>query len=134
MSTEKIPVEERRYMGELHDDHQRWVKDLAFYKEELEIWRNRLAEVSIKNNSAEERAGVEHFQNQFIRQDEVMDELVHEINAHESELVKYAKDHPVAVQHTYFRNHGDLETRMKRFEELWTELKNEFQRFLSTWM
>lgn len=134
MSTEKIPVDERRYMSELHDDHQRWEKDLAFYKEELGIWKERLGEVSIKNNSTEERSDTEHFQNKFIREAEVIDELMHDINAHESVLVQYAKDHPVAVQHNYFHNHTDLEDRMKRFEELWAELKSEFQRFLSKWM
>ncbi len=134
MNSEKIPVEDRRYMGELHDDHQRWAKELTFYKDELGIWKNRLAEVSIKNNSTEERAGVEHFQNQFIRQAEVIDELMHDINAHETELVQYAKEHPVAVQHTYFHNHTDLEERMKRFDDLWAELKADFQRFLSKWM
>lgn len=134
MKDEKIPVQERRYMGELHEDHQNWVKALSFYKEELSIWKDRLAEVSAKNNSTDARAGVEHFQNQFIREGEVIDTLVHDINAHESELVKYAKEHPVAVEHTYFRNHTDLEERMKRFEEIWTELKAEFNRFLTKWM
>ncbi|WP_306640710.1 hypothetical protein [Sanyastnella coralliicola] len=134
MNHDKIPVAERRYMNELHEEHQTWVKELEFYKEELEIFRNRLGEVSIKNNKPEERADVEHFQNQFLREIEVIDTLRHDINAHEKVLVEYAKDHPAAVEHTYFRDHTELTDRMQRFEELWKELKNDFNRFLSKWM
>lgn len=134
MNHDKIPVAERRYMRDLHSEHMQWKKDLQFYTDELNVFKNRLGEVSIKNNSMEERSGVEHFQNVFIGEQEVIDILNHDINAHEKVLVDYAKDHPVAVEHAYFRNHTDLEDRMKRFAELWVELKGEFQRFLAKWM
>lgn len=134
MNHDKIPTAERKYMGDLHAEHMDWKKQLAFYRDELSIFRDRLGEVSAKNNSTEERAGVEHFQNVFIREAEVMDTLVHDINAHEKVLVDYAKEHPIAVEHTYFRNHTDLADRMKRFNELWDEMKHEYNRFLAKWM
>lgn len=134
MNHDKIPTAERRYMGDLHAEHMDWKKQLAFYRDELGIFRDRLGEVSAKNNSTEERAGVEQFQNVFIREAEVMDTLVHEINGHEKVLVEYAKEHPIAVEHTYFRNHTELADRMKRFNELWDEMKHEYNRFLAKCM
>ncbi len=130
MNTEKIPVEERRYMSELHFDHELWVNQLRFFEVELRIFKTRLAEVSIQNTKHEVRAEVEHFQNQFIRESEVIDTLIHDIKLHEKVLVEFAKDHPVATDHVHFKNHGELEDRMAIFGKIWFELKKEFLDFL----
>ncbi len=45
-----------------------------------------LAQVNAWLNTLESKAGVEHFQNQFIRQREVIDELKHEIRVNEESL------------------------------------------------
>lgn len=131
---ENIPVSERRYMADLHFDHQMWLNSLQFYKEELSIFEGRLGEVSFRNSSIDVKARVEHFQNQFIRQHEVIDILRHDINAHENELANYAKEHPVALEHVYFSNHSDLEDRMATFVKIWKELRMDYMKFLSTWM
>ncbi|MCB0760793.1 MAG: hypothetical protein KDC12_04655 [Flavobacteriales bacterium] len=130
MSTTKIPVEDRRYMSELHFDHELWVNQLRFFEQELRIFRNRLSEVSIQNTKSEVRAEVEHFQNQFIREKEVIDTLIHDINRHEAVLVQFAKDHPIASDHAYFENHNGLEDRMMMFGKIWFDLKKEFLDFL----
>lgn len=117
-------------MSELHFDHELWVNQLRFFETELKIFNSRLAEVSIQNTKQEVRAEVEHFQNQFIRESEVIDTLIHDIKAHESILVTFAKDHPVASDHVHFRNHGELEERMVIFGKIWFELKKEFMDFL----
>lgn len=131
---DSIAITERRYMADLHFEHEMWTKALHFYEEELKIFEDRLAEVSQKNADHAVKAKVEHFQNQFIREKEVIDILLHEINEHEEELVKYAKEHPVAVDHVYFQNHSGLEDKMKSFNKIWKELRNEYMRFLSEWM
>ena len=48
--------------------HNEWLRKLEFYKEDLDILEKRLLEVSDKNTSTEARAGIEHFQNQFMIQ------------------------------------------------------------------
>lgn len=131
---ENIPVKERRYMADLHFEHQMWLNALKFYKEELAIFESRLGEVSFRNSASETKAQVEHFQNQFIREHEVIDTLRHDIKQHENMLVEYAKEHPVAVEHVYFRNHSELEDRMDTFNKIWRELRDEFMEFLRNWM
>jgi len=121
-------------MVDLHFEHEMWLNALSFYKEELKIFENRLGEVSGKNTDRDMKAKVEHFQNQFIREHEVIDILKHDINAHEQTLVQYAKDHPVAIDHVYFDNHTGLEGRMEMFKKLWMELRKEFMLFLRDWM
>lgn len=134
IAMDTIPTQDRRYMADLHFEHDMWTNALNFYKEELKIFENRLGEVSAKNSDIDVKAQVEHFQNQFIREAEVIDTLIHDIKMHEEELVKYAKEHPVAIDHVYFENHTGLEDRMKTFNKLWKELRNEFMKFLSKWM
>jgi hypothetical protein len=82
----------------------------------------------------EVKAQVERFQNQFIREREVIDILKHDIKEHENTLVSFAKENPVAVEHVYFRHHSDLEDRMLTFEKIWKQLRMEFMSFLRDWM
>lgn len=121
-------------MADLHFEHDMWLNAIKFYRDELVIFESRLAEVSSKNSSIEVKAQVEHFQNQFIREREVLDHLRHDIKAHENELIQYAKDHPVALDHVYFRNHTDLEERMSTFVKIWKELRADYMKFLRDWM
>jgi hypothetical protein len=79
-------------------------------------------------------AQLEHFQNQFIREREVIDELRHDIKQEENLLEKEMKDHPVAIEHRYFKDHVELRGRFETFEKLYRELKQEFQRWLVQWM
>lgn len=134
MNTINIPKENRRYMADLHFEHMQWNNQLRFFRDELEIFKARLAEVVDRNTSQEALSQAEHFQNNFILQDEQMDILMHDIKVHENELVQYAKDHPVAVEHTYFENHDGLEDRMEQFKKIYSELKQDFHRYVAKWL
>lgn len=121
----------RRYIGDLHFDHMEWLNALRFYKEELGILERRLEEIVRRNTHADVMAELEHFQNQFIREREVIDELRHDIKQHENMLEKEAKDHPVAIDHRYFTNHTELHDRMATYEKLYRELKSDYHRWLA---
>ena len=76
-------------------------------------------------------AELEHFQNQYIRQREVIDELRHELKQHENALEKEVRDHPIAVDHRLFVDHTGHREEMATFEKLYRELKEEFMRWLA---
>ena len=123
------------YLADLHFDHRIWRNELKFYKEEIAIFEHRLEELLSKNNSREFLAELAHFQNQYIREKEVIDELNHEINVREDALVKFAKEHnEIALTHTHFHDHVELRERMATFVRIYTGLKGEFQRFSGKWM
>jgi hypothetical protein len=67
----------------LHLEHRQWIAELNFYKEEIRIFESYLENVVNRNTAIEARAQVEHFQNQFIREKEVIDELKHKLNISE---------------------------------------------------
>ena len=122
------------YLKDLHFEHRLWLNELNFVKDEIEIFTHRLSEVEIKNNSADFTPEAESLQNKLIRQKEVVDELVHHINSHESSLAHQAEEHPIAVDHLHFKDHTDLREKMKRFSTLYAEFKKEFMRFTAKWM
>ena len=117
-------------MHELHFEHKIWINELSFYEDEIKIYEHRLEELVMKSRNPDMLAQLEHFQNQFIREKEVIDILKHDINSHEHKLSEYAETHPIAIEHVHFKDHSDLRDRMERFYKIWIELKEEFYAFL----
>lgn len=127
-------TKQKKHLSDLHFEHKLWTSELKFYTDELKIYQNRLEEVASKNNSEPVRKQVDHFQNSFIIQKEQIDIISHEVVVHEQKLEKFAKNNPVAIDHHLFGNHESMEDSVKIFKKIYSELKQEFLRFLSTWM
>jgi polyhydroxyalkanoate synthesis regulator phasin len=131
MKTETV---KNKHIDDLHFEHELWTSEAKFYADELKIYQKRLEEVASKNNSPEVLKQVEHFQNKFIIQKEQLDILNHEVTVHEQWLAKFAKKNPIAVDHQLFGDHKTMHDRMDSFHTIYAGLKNEFKRFLATWM
>ena len=83
-----------------------------------------------KNTKTEVLAKDEHFQNQFIRHCEVIDELKHDINIEEKKIVENAKANNVATDHRKVNENEALVDRMESFDKIWSELKEEYNSYL----
>ena len=114
--------------------HSEWLKILDFYEKELNILEKRLEEVAAKNTSFDARAGVEHFQNQFIIQRNNIDELKHIVNAHSHNAFEDVKQHAGKVETTLVDEHHKIEDDVKQFEKVVNDLRHEFNLFLTKWM
>jgi seryl-tRNA synthetase len=121
----------RVHITDLHSDHSLWLNSLSFFKEEINILERRLEEVAKRNTESDVLAHLEHFQNQYIRQREVIDELRHDIKQHENSLEHAVKENATAVDHRLFPDHTDLRDRVITFEKLYADLKAELMRWLS---
>ena len=119
------------YMDIAHASDLKWRKALEFYKDEIAHMLNMLSEVSQKNTSSEVRMMVSHFESQFTINKEVIAELKHEINLREDFIASDLKKNVVAYEHRIIHTHMDMKGRMLVFEKLFTELKKQFNRFLS---
>ncbi len=117
----------------LHEEITEWKSSVELVRSHISIFQNELKEIVEKNNHEEVLKGVEHFQNQFVRQLEVSDELLHDL---------HAKDHEYAIKFEsgldadtiLTEEHNKLKDRAKIYDKLFTELKNEFRLFLDKWM
>lgn len=117
-----------------HLENEDWLKRLDFYKEEIVILKERLDEVTGKNNAPEFLKNVEHFQNQFIVQRNNIDELAHAIKMNEKKLVKEVLANPVAVDHRKVESHEPESDFMSYFEKNFAGLRTEYNQFLTKWM
>jgi hypothetical protein len=122
------------YLSDLHFEHSLWLNELDFSKDELGIFTNRLSGVVDRNTDNTFEASAERFQNQLILQENALTELRHDIKKHESELVNFAKEHPIAIDHVHFTDHVGLRERMTRFTALYAEFKKDFMHFIAQWM
>jgi hypothetical protein len=124
-------MEQKKHVDDLHHLYTGWLKNLAFYKDELGTFSKRLEEVVKQNNKIEILAQVEHFQNQFIRQNELIDVMKHNYNQKELELVSNVKANPVASDRVIYQEPTDLKEEFETFERIYREMKVEFEGFLS---
>ncbi|QEC66777.1 hypothetical protein FRZ67_05465 [Panacibacter ginsenosidivorans] len=115
-------------------EHGVWLGSLDFYEKELDILENRLAEVAEKNTDAEAKAGIEHFQNQFIVQRNNIGELKHTVNEHAHLVFEDAKHHAGHVEQARVDDHKKIDDAVKTFEKVIKDLRHEFNTFLSKWM
>lgn len=124
----------KEHITTMHAEHTSWKKELAFARDEMETYKNRLGEIASRNTGTDVLSKVEQLQNQIIRQNEVVDQFNHDINLHEDELVASAKANQVAVDHRQMPDHSDLREGMETFRKLFAELKSDLSRFLSSAM
>ena len=124
-------MEQKKHVNDLHQLYTGWLKDLAFYKDELGTFGKRLEEVVTQNNKKEILASVEHFQNQFIRQNELIDELRHTYNEKELGLVSNVLANPIASDRVIYQDPADLKEEFETFKRIYREMKVEFESFLS---
>lgn len=126
--------EKPKHIDSLHFEHEVWNKRMEFYKIELEFFTKRLEEVVQRYTDKEVLKGIEHFQNQFIIQRDVIDRFLHDVNELEQGLIDEVKRNPVAVDHRLLKDHPEERDRYKTFIKLYDELKHEFLDFLRKWM
>jgi hypothetical protein len=120
-----------KYIHELHAEHKSWLEELNFASDEIRTFENRLSEVLRANNKVEITASAEHFQNQFIRHQEVIDELGHDIREDEQRISEEAKANNIATDHRRTQDHSGLRERVETFRKIFSDLKQEFTSYLS---
>ncbi len=115
----------------LHLEYSLWIAELNFDIEMIEIFERHLEKILVKNRSKKEvLPQVEHFQNQFIRQQEVIDELKHSLNISEKQLASFTREMAdVGYEFERLDNHPHLRDQFLTFRKIFNELKEEFHQF-----
>ena len=127
MSQDKKPV------TLLHEEITQWKSNVELVRSETSTFQKQLSEIARKNNQEEVMKGVEHFQNQFTRQLEVSDELLHDLHAADHELAEKAISEEDSDQ-IFTKENSGLKDSAETYNKLFLELKNEFHLFLEKWM
>lgn len=122
------------HISRITSEHSDWIRSIDFYKQEIEILKKRLSEVSIKYSKQEVRAEVEHFQNQFIVQRNNLDELRHAIGEHVNHMQQDTEKMAQHLSNVTLAEHDQRREDLVSLEKVINELRHEFNRFLSRYM
>jgi predicted RNase H-like nuclease (RuvC/YqgF family) len=115
--------------SDLQQQINSWKSEVDTVRQELPEMRRRLEQMAHQQTNPEMLIHVERFQNQFICQKEVADELFHDLKQSAKKLMNNGV---LAIVHDD-RPVDDVETlhdRMETFKKLYGELKNEFEQFV----
>jgi hypothetical protein len=122
-------VAEKTAVQALHFEHKLWDNELKFFADEIAIFEHRLEEMLKHENLGEVLPRLEQFQNKFIRQRSVLEEMVHDIKIHEQTLSGLLKAGFSTPEHKV-KDHTFLRDRMDSFRKLYLEVKSEFYKFM----
>lgn len=118
------------YNSNMHFEHVQWKRELAFWEDELKSFNNRLSELVTRWTDKDVLAKLEHYQNEFVLHNSVIEDLQEIIEEHEICIAGQsdALDTQLTKKHIEFRN------RIETQREIYTKLKKEFFRFLEMYM
>ncbi len=119
------------YIKEIHHLHTEWTSMLDLIRDEIQSFENRLEEVAKANTGKEVLVQVEHFQNQFIRQKELLDELRHDIHDDELRIAENVNANNVASEHRKMEENIVLSYSMHTFRKTFNEIRSDFLIFLA---
>lgn len=114
---------------EMHAEHNEWQNKIKFYRSELKKLNDNLGDFLSRKPSQSAMANIEHFQNQFTIQNEVMDIMRHDFKQHEN-AIEAKHNNLNATDSGLNENHETNQERLSQFEKLFHELRNEFHEFV----
>ncbi|AMS27497.1 hypothetical protein AEM51_11200 [Bacteroidetes bacterium UKL13-3] len=115
----------------IETEHLTWLKNLDFYKAQLSVMEKELAGFAKESTSKKVGPRVEQFQNQFIRQREVIDTLRHSVKQHENEIERMTRFALEYLRDRVTKDHMLLKAEYKRFVELFMEMEQDFHDYLA---
>lgn len=126
---EKISI---THMSNAHTD---WLRALDFYKQELNVLKERLTEVARKNTGNDVMKNVEHFENQFKVQLQNIDMLRHDIHTNIASTSNEAQKSKAGyIDSTLLTQHNNLKQKYVTEEKTINDIRNNFNRFAAEWM
>jgi hypothetical protein len=117
---------------ELHFDHELWIAEMDFWRQEIDILDKYLAAVIVSISDTVSRGEVDHFQNQFFIQRNFINSLKNDVKAQEKLISLLEKDiNNRQLQQKKADDEYEIRDKMLTNEKLYNELKLSFKKWLS---
>jgi chromosome segregation ATPase len=119
---------------QFREELRSWKAELSSIKEEIRDFEQHLEQLSTKRLPKDLLAEVEHFQNLFICQKEVIDKLRHDLpdSRHKVENIFHSL-RQMNEESNWESSTEGLEGRMDTFRKIYIEIKQDFHRFEADW-
>lgn len=118
------------FSNDLRYDHNIWENELNFYKKELGIFETRLVEMLNRKPTRDLLRELEQYQNQFIRQKQVVDNVNHKIHLYDDELKGIPAEIMLSNDSNEITKHRELESDIRITRKLYFELRDRFSIYL----
>lgn len=122
------------YNSSMHFEHQQWKGELAFWKDELKFFENRLSEIVTRWTNKEVLSQLEHYQNEFILHHETIENMLEDIEEHETRIAGQSKRNVDVLDIKFVKIHDVFRNRIENQRHIYSELKKTFFRFLEKYM
>lgn len=119
------------YDSDLHFEHKQWRGELAFWKDELKLFNNRLDELFDPRYNQDFLSKLEHYQNEFILHGRVINDLLETIEEHESNMAEHSKMGQEALDVGMVKKHMEFRQKMEMQRQIYADLKKDFFQFLT---
>ena len=93
------------YNADLHFEHENWLRELNFYKDELKSFHLRLEELVNRWTDQKVLAEIEKFQNQFMIQEKEFDALKNQIAMHENNMASHFEKNEDVLNKMFVHQH-----------------------------
>ena len=113
---------------EAEGEHLAWSNELNAMKDELKKFEDVLASLPSSTNAKK----IEHFQNQFLIQKSVIDDLKNEIQKHDLAMEHDGKEAFETIDALDLNHHNIIREKIDTQFKIIKALKAEFQSFLNT--
>jgi hypothetical protein len=113
-------------LEEMLVEHKEWQGKINFYRYEIERMKSELATALMTDRNQYNMPQVEHYQNQFILQRDVLDVMRHDFKQHENKL----EDHSSHPMMNLAAMHLSEREKLISFEEIFKELRADFHAFI----
>ena len=123
-------MESTASIEQLHEELQSWKHELSSFKHEIRDFESHLENLARKKLPRELLAHVEHFQNSFICQKEVIDHLRHDLpdSRHKVENIFHSMRKAETDQAD---GRDELRERMDTCRKIYSEMREDFRKFES---
>ncbi len=111
-----------------------WMRAISFYQDEIKILKNRLSEVSQRYTNTDVKVEVEHYQNQFIIQNNNLEDLLKDIKIHETHMSADIEKFAQHLSNHTLAEHDSMRDRFANIEKVITNLRHDFNKFLCRYM
>ena len=122
-------------ISHVNNMHNHWLRTLNFYKTEISILRNLLTEIAGKNTNPEMLKEVEHYENQFNVQSNIIDTIAHGIHVNIDAISKASGNSTAGyIDGQLLADHTKLGSDTEYEEKVMIDMIHSFRRFAATWM
>jgi hypothetical protein len=125
--------ENRAHLSDLQFEHKLWLNELKFREDEITIFEKQLESLIQRRAKTDSMPMLESFQNKFILQFDVINELKNDVRRHENFLKGIVRAHTTDIADLRTDYQDSLRERMDQFRHIFNHLKKDFFEFILPW-